>query len=216
MAFIEITVPAAGQSKSFELQGQSVLVLAAPAYQNVLEAPKLSFNQPGDDIPLFQGGKWPKFGERFQQIQITGTSESAGDTLQLLSTNVCIDADPGITGDTLATIAGTTQSKAASDVVQSFSEAELQDVDGNLPERLIIYVIGGATRGINYAFNSNPSQGYPPTDSYYWDNEQAHGGSSQQSPMEPLEIEGIDWILSFSFIASVLGETPDLIWTPDY
>jgi len=215
----KITVPPAGVSKSFKMNGNTIKVAGAPSYKSSQVAPKLSFNQEGELLPLELRAQWPFYSDKpFENIVVTGTAESAGDQLYLISLNGCsepkIGAEPS---EITKSIAGQTKTKTASDSVQQFSDLELANAAGDMPKKIYIWVVGGATRGINYAFNSDPSQGYLPSDSMYYDNDQRNNSTtSERTSIVPLEIVGIDWIKSFRFIASVNGENPNLVWTADY
>lgn len=213
-----ITVPNAGQTKQVKITGRSVIVEQANPYLNVGDVPLLSFDQPGQQRPALTRSVYGTFnGGIFDSIVVTGTAESAGDNLTLFSTYSCLD--DFINFDALQTaksVMGATQTKDASDSVQGFSDGEIADPDGNLPKRLYIYVVGGATRGINFAYENNPVQGDHDTSSMYWDNDRSHESAGDKVSAEPLEIVGLSAIQKFKFIATVAGEIPTLVWTPEF
>lgn len=226
-----IEVPAAGVSEAFPFVGRTLFIEQASAYFGVDEVPLLSFNEAGDQLPALTRSRFGyhdgyfdqcqgQGDGRFNKIVVTGTPESAGDKLTLFTTKSYINQD-FINFDALLTslsVAGDTDSsRQASDAVQSFTEAAIADSEGNLPKRAYIWVVGGATRGINYAFGSNPSQGFMATDAYYWDNDIGNAaGSGDIINHRALEIIGIDWILAFNYIAAVATETPTLVITFEY
>lgn len=208
-----ITVPAAGEHKEISLSGLSVKVLSAESFQDPFnDAARLSFNQAGANLPAVAGAAYP-FGDcDFEKIVVTGTPESAGTEITLLAVPICLDLFIPDSIQVQKSIAGETSTKQASDNVQGFSELELMDSENRLPKSLYLWVVGGATRGINYAYNADPSQGYQATDAAYWDNDPDH----DPAELQQLEILGIDWILSFNFIATAAGETPTVVYTPRY
>jgi len=217
-----ITVPAAGKKKVISAEGRSVLVENSGIYNDSDEVPIMKL-RPGVSYPIFPRSQYPNEitgcgVQSYKKIEIEGTAESAGDQVTLITTDQELELDININFlSTAKSIAGTTSTKAASNNVQQFPELELANADGNLPKRLYIWVVGGATRGINYAFNTDPAQGYLPGDAMYWDNDQRNNSAaSERTAIEPLEIVGIDWILAFRFIASVAGETPTLVCTAEY
>lgn len=217
-----ITVPAAGVSKAVPMTGKSIMILSGPSHFLLSDFAEVSFNDPGARLPAVPRSTFQFEGEDcFERLVVTGTEESAGDELEVLFINGCLGSriNTNIL-ETHKTEAGTTGTKQASDAVQQFTELELVDADGNLPKRLYIFVTGGATRGINYAFDADPTQGDGATDASYWNNDAefnaANTAYEKPKELERLEIEGIDRILKFRFIATVNLETPTLIWDADY
>lgn len=212
-----ITIPAAGEKQPFSITGRSIMIEQVPVYNNATDVPLMHMAPGGSEYPIYPRSTYPNDNGQFQQLELIGTAESAGDEITLVSTDECLALNINILfNETSKSVAGNTQTKNASDSPQGFSAVEVADADGNMPKRLYIYVIGGTTRGINYAYGSNPSQGDNAANCYYWDNERDHEAAGDLITIEPLEIIGIDWILNFNFVATVPGETPTVIWTPEY
>jgi len=210
----KITVPPAGVSKAFKMGGNTIKVAGAPGYRNSQVAPKLSFNQKGELLPLELRAQWPFYSDKpFENIVVTGTAESAGDQLFLISLDGCAEPKIGAEPSEITKrIIGETKTKDASNSVQQFSDLEISNNDDELPQSLYIFVVGGSTRGINYAFNTDPSQGYSATDGAYWDNDPQH----DPSELDLLKLNGIDEIQSFRFIATVANETPTLVYFGEF
>lgn len=219
-----VTIPAAGTSEAFDITGRSLIIESCGVYQSVPDVPTFDFVPGGNANPIYPRSTYFNVDAEdniFNQISLHGTPESAGDQVTFYSTNACLSPEINVNvSQTVKSIAGATFNKAASDAVQQFSELELADANGNLPKRLYIYVQsgGGNGQGINYRFDSNPPQGEY-ANAFQWANLEYDAGSGVIQRIrtnEPLEIVGIDWILKFKFIATVAGETPNLIVTPEY
>jgi len=210
MALKKITVPAAGENQAFDLQGLSVIVISAPAYESALDAPKLSFDDPGDGFPVETGNQWPNDAGRYDRVIITGTSESAGDEVVLLSVDMCLDPERNKNvGDITKAKAGTSFTVDTTDAAQTLSELQLADSEGNLPTSIIV------TAQVNpaiYAFNADPDRandlGHVLIPAVYT------AGSEREVSL--LEIEGIDFILNWRFAAAIAGSQATLTITPRY
>lgn len=219
-----VTIPAAGTSKAFDITGRSLIIESCDIYQTVNDVPTFDFVPGGNNNPIYPRSTYFNVDATdniFNQIALHGTAESAGEQVTIYSTNACLAPEININvSQTTKSVAGATFTKSANDAVQSFSDLELTDSNGNLPKRLYIFVAAGGNtkQGINYAFNANPPQGSF-ADAFKWSNMAYDDGSGVLQRLrtnEPLEIVGIDWIKKFKFIATVAGETPTLIITPEY
>jgi hypothetical protein len=198
MASKKITVPEAGKSQSFQMTGLSVIVISAPSYFSPIDAPKISFNDEGDNLPALVRSVWPSNAGKFKTIIVTGTQKSAGDQIQLLTVNECLPVSFNPVKGTKKAIAGNTLTKQMDGTVQQLDKLVLSDDQGNLPESIYISAKGG---NINYRWNDGAGS------------DPAIAGSDFQlkDGAVPIEILGVSFILNLRFINSVSAETPYLI-----
>lgn len=217
---VKATIPAAGESVRVQVTGKTIYFLGGGSGWNTIqEAATITFEDQGVHFPAYAGNKWAYSECEFQYIILHGTAETAGGVLYMQGLQTCEQSHLEQPAESSKSIAGETNKtvRAASDAVQSFNSVNIADANGNLPKRAYIWVVDGATRGINYAFVSDPSQGFMATDCMYFDNDINNAtGSGDIINHNPLEIEGIDWILNFNYIAAVAGETPNLVVTFGY
>jgi len=200
-----ITVPRAGVSKSFKMSGNTIKVAGAPSYKSSQVAPKLSFNQEGELLPLELRAQWPFYSDSpFDSIVITGTSQSAGDELFLISLPGCYDPKVGAEPSEVRKVSsGNSDFIQMDGTVKQLASMSLQK-DGSLPSRIYI-----AASGNDILYRSNDGNGSDPS---------AGGNESFKltAGADPVEIIGIDLILDLRFINAVGGETPNLVYWPIY
>jgi len=209
----KITIPAAGERVTVNQAGLAVVVNSVPIYESVEDRPLLYFDDftnpaqdlnPGDTlVPNEQG-------EQFQRVIIEGTEASAGDDLYLKISTVCMDQEVNpVTNNTFKLTPGVTFTKTANDTVQSLTELELTNADGNLPRRVDVSVSKSAAgTGIKWALNVDPVQGDDTLGTLL--SPPANGNSGL------IEIPGIETILSFRFIAETAANTCVVNFTPYY
>lgn len=218
----KITIPSAGVTEPFKIRGRSVVVEKASIYDNADEVPLIGFNSGNDQFPIYPRStyQFQEQCEEFNEVRITGTAESAGDEIILISFREPLQSEINIVySDSYEITLKDTFTLAASDAVQSIPEVNLANSAGRLPNKIYVFVIGGATRGINYAFGASPNQGDGDDSSLYLDNDPTHDATTAGyvgASKDPLEIEGINFINNFNFIATVATETPNLIITCEY
>lgn len=203
----KIIIPEAGVSKVFPFTGKTLIVEQANEYENPEQVPLLGFDSGNNQNPIFPKSQYQHEGDgRFQRITVTGTEQSAGDELYLLSSNLCLGTKIEISflGD-FVSIYKDTFIKTASDAVQNLSVIE-QQLDGSYPVAMYISVSHEASgeNGINYAFGSDPVQGSEALGMYL------------SSEMGILEIKGLALIQMFNFIANTTGQAPKVNFTMEY
>lgn len=198
----KITVPASGESENFFLEGLAIIVESMAVYSSPEQVPLLSFgDRSGSPQPLYPQSVYVD-GKGFERFSVTGTEESAGDTIFLLATDQCLSEEINIntSRDKRATLKATF-GKTVDDTVNSFSELELIDSDGNLPTAMYISV---RSAPVTYAFDTDPVQGA--------------GGLGHVLPngQDPVKIEGINFIKAFRFRARTALDTATLSVTLEY
>lgn len=208
-----ITIPEAGVTEVYSITGKSILIEVCPKYETAKHVPLLGFDSGENQLPIYPRSTY-EFKEKgsngcerdFQKIRITGTSESAGDEIEILSVSDSLGTNLNPIYDAqFRSVPGTTFSKSASNAVQSLDKLELVDDDGNEPTRLYISVSPSAGDGIKWAINSDPVQGMD-----------SLGTSLNPGESISLDLKDIEWMLAFKFIAQVEDETPEVNFTPEY
>lgn len=200
----KITVPADGVTQQFSLAGFAVVVESVGTFSGPEQVPLIRFqDQQNIAQPIYpQSVLIAVNGLEFRRFFITGTSESAGDIIYLLISDVCMNQS--LSPETFQAREVQTApafTKAANDTVQSLSDLEIQNSDGTLATKIYVAARDG---DIIYSIESDPVQGT------------AGLGVVLKStdPVQP--IAGIKFIQGFRFIAAVLGETPDLTIILEY
>lgn len=214
MPIVNLTIPTTeGETVSTNVTGLNCVILESPLAKDRAKTPKLFFDSlQNEEFPAFEESVLGKSDcTKFERVIVKNDGEAGGQNVQLLITGLelerKVEVPPSIAPDLKATF-----SKGASDSVQSFSSAELTNSNGLLPVRANIFVVDGATAGINYAFGKDPVQGLGNADSMYLDNEPQRSTAE----MFPLQITGTVFIQEFRFISAVATETPNLIVTFEY
>lgn len=202
----KITLPGDGEILPVAMTGRAVIIEIMPVYKKLSDVPLISATGGFDSLPMYPRSVYGNDKE-FNELQIVGTAESEGDTAYLLTTNECLKTELNIiTGSQYEATAGTSTEEVLSDSVYSFTEIAIQDADGNLPKAVYL---GAVEDEIRYAFNVDPEQG-------------AGGlGYVLEEPdptnaVEPLEIRGIDFILSLRFINKTNATPSTLLYTFEY
>ena len=208
----KITIPAAGERVTVNQAGLAVVVNSVPIYESVEDRPLLYFDDftnsaqdlnPGDTlVPNEQG-------EQFQRVIIEGTEASAGDDLYLKISTVCMDQDVNpVTNNTFKLTPGVTFTKTANDTVQSLTELELIDSNGNLPRRVDVSVSpSAANTGIKWALNADPGQGNDTIGGRLTPATNGNSGILEAS---------LETILAFRFLCETNGSTCIVNFTPYY
>lgn len=201
----KIIIPAAGKTINLGLTGRSVIIENVPVYETPEDVPVLATNT-GSSYPVYPRNVYSDNGERFQDLILTGTAQSAGDELDIYVTDECLETRFNIVlSEQYKSVPGTTFTKPANDAVQTLSALELVDADGNLPTKLYISVSPTAgTQGIKWAINTDPAQGNDTI------------GTQMKPGAEPIELIDVSWMLAFRFIAEIALETPIVNFTPEY
>lgn len=195
-----IEVPPAGQTQQFSLTGLSLYIISSASYEKISDCPQISFDTSGTLYPGITRSRFTNPAGVYNRIFVTGTDESAGDDLTLLSLDVCVD--DFINFDALATTRATlkpTFSETMDDTVFELTELQIVNSDGDLPGAMYITARGGA---VAYAFDVDPAQ--------------ADGLGHILSDQEIQKIEGINFIEAFRCIAAVATETPEISFTMEY
>lgn len=203
----KITVPGAGVTKTFnQIKGKTLIVESANLFSGLEEVPLLGFNSGGNLNPVYPRSQYQyEANGNFDSITITGTTESAGSEIYFISSNLCLGTEINIQYSTsFSTFPGTTTGKTMDDTVQTFTEMELADADGNLPSKMYAYCTG-AGNGINYAFNVNPANGATNNNFYL-----------APDTVEPIVIDGLAWMLALRIINRTNAETPNFVYTLEY
>lgn len=204
-----VTIPAAGKTLTVSMTGRSVIVESMGTYPSIDDVPTMQLSPGISDYPLYPRSVYPN-SEEFQQIVITGTAESAGDKITLLSTGQCLDLALNIVfSGSYEAVAGTSFTVTSTDAAQSLSEIQLQDAAGNLPKSIVVSALDNP---IIYAFNVAPDRS---TDlGHILHKNVITGGSEFNGSL--LEIEGIDFILNWQFASAAAGSPAVLTVTPRY
>lgn len=195
-----VQIPADGEKINVPLTGISVIIEAAGTYETVDDVPVLAFDRPGNDFPIYPRSQYQNPQGEFNKIVITGTTESEGDDITLVSFQECLESEVNIvySGSFRATLIDTF-SITSTDAAQSIPELQLTNADGKLPSKIYI---AARDNEILYSFGSDPVQG--------------GDGYVMSADSEPIEITGINFITEFKFISSASGVHGDLIITPEY
>lgn len=202
----KVTIPGAGESKSIGLTGKSIYIESVPSYPTPDDIPRLSFNDPGDQLPALirSSFMYPPDG-CFDNLIITGTAESAGDEIIIFSTNACLqDQINPNAQETSKAIAGNTFTKTMDGTVQQLTELELVNDNGDLPASVYL-----SAQGNNISYRWNDGNGSDPT-------EDSNSDHILYAGNDPIEILGINFILNIKFVGEVAGQTPTLVITPRY
>lgn len=203
-----ITIPDAGVTKPFPVTGRSIIVEKAERYPEEAALPLLGFDSGGEQYPIYPRSTYQYQENRpFQQIQITGTTDSEGDKITLISYRECLPSELNIVYSAqFRHPPGTAFTKSASDAVQELAEVDLVDADGNLPSKLYIAVspLTTAEDGIKWSINADPAQG------------EETAGIRLLPEDGLLELVDISWMLAFRFIAQTATETPLVNFIPEY
>lgn len=198
----KVTVPPAGVTQQFSFTGLSLYVVTSASYEQIEDTPQIAFDTGGGLYPGITRSRYPNPAGKFNSIFITGTEESAGDELVLLSLDVCVDAF--INFDALATTRATLKpsfSITMSDTVQELSQLQIINDDGQLPSAMYITPTGADCR---YGFDSDPGQTVA--------GDLAHVVLEN----EVQKIMGINFIQAFRFISAVSAGAGELTFTMEY
>lgn len=204
-----VTIPAPGAVEKVGIIGMSVIIENAPFVSGPAQVPLISLEQQGDWKPMNNAAIWRNTvnDKEFNWAYVQGTAESEGATVYLISTPDILLEDVGII-QYATSLKATDSSLQGSNTAETIPDAILTDTDGNYPSSGTIWVTGGATRGINYAFGVNPPQNYGNT-ALYLDNDVAHTPRDSA----PLALNSLVELQNFRFISAVNGETPTLLIT---
>jgi hypothetical protein len=202
---VKETIPAAGQKKTVSITGVSLIVEQCSIYQSADDVPTFNFigrDENISNLPIYPRSRYTNNGCEFNQIELIGTAESAGDEVSLLSLEDFLTTDININvGATKKAIAGQTFAKTSTDAAQGLTELELER-NGVLPSSIYI---SARTNDINWGFvdgGSSPDQ-----------NDNWH---VLLTDAEPIEIQGIDFILKFQFASQAAGTAGNLIVSTEY
>lgn len=197
-----ITVPSAGESEIYYLDGVSIIVENMPNYSGPVQVPTLSFGDSSNNPqPLYNQSTYV-FGRGFDRVVITGTTESAGDEIFLLASDECLQEE--INSDATASARATLKATfgiVTSDTVDSLTALQLTNDNGDLPSAMYISC---RNNPVTYAFDEEPAQGISGL------------GHILQNDEDPVKIEGINFIEAFRFRAQTSGDTPTLTLTLEY
>lgn len=196
----KITIPAAGESEIFAFDGVSLIVESIPTYSSPEQVPLLGFgDSSATPQPLYPQSVYVA-GSGFDRIAITGTSESSGDTIYILSTDQCLEEE--INNNTFGSARATlkaTFSESLDNSIFQLDEMQIVNGSGENPGAMYITARGGA---VAYSFITDP--------------EQADGLGHILADQETQKIEGINFITSFKAVAAVADETPEISFTMEY
>lgn len=198
----QFTIPAAGTNEIFNLDGVSLIVESLPVYSNPVEVPILKFQDTNNaPQPLYPQSTYT-FGKEFQRVILEGTTESAGDTIFILTTPQCLQEEINVNtaGDRRATLKDSF-SIVMSGTAQSLSTLQIQNAAGQLPTAMYITPTGS---GCRYAFGVAPGA--------------TAGGDTAHfiAENEVQKIQGINFITAFQFIESPTGAAGELTFTMEY
>lgn len=197
-----VTIPAAGNKKTVQVTGYSLIIESAGVYRSVNDVPIFSFNSGRANNPIYPRSVYGNDNKEFGSIELTGTAESAGDEVTFYTLNECLNTDININAaQTKKDVVGQTKSYLSSDSAQFLQKYDLLK-DGKLPSS--IYV-SATENDLNYGFVDGGSE---PTNNTSW--------HILTAGAEPIEIKGVDFIFSLYFVNRVAGDNGKLIVTPEY
>lgn len=197
-----VKIPAAGETVSFPLTGRSVIVEQSGVYRRPAAVPLIGFSGGTNQRPIYPRSSYLA-DEDFSNITITGTAESAGDEVTLLTLDECVSTKLNIQFlETVASFPGTTFFVKADDTAQQLNPLLLIDPEFNLPKKITVAVARGLEGSIKYAFGADPVQG-DDSDGY-------------ELTTAPMSILGWAYIEAFTFIAAETGKEPILNITAEY
>lgn len=208
-----ITIPADGVTESFSniKKGLSLLIIQAPAVDNVFEdSATFSFEDQGNAYPATTGTRIP-FGDcHFREIKITGTAATAGQELIVASIPVCVDPyinlDPNEVNEAQSGNTFILDWTGDANSVKQFTELQLANSDGELPTSVYI-----EARNADIIYRSNDGGGTDPANA---DADESFLLPSDTGDLR--EIQGIDFILNVRFTNATVDEEPILVVWPRY
>lgn len=198
----KFTIPAAGVTVPIPMTGRSVLIESVNLYLKPEHVPVIGFNSGDNQNPIYPQSSYEYDQGKFNNLTITGTDESEGDEVWIITVNDCLGNVIRIQHrDAYSSEPGSTFTKGATNAVQDLSELELVNDEGDLPKTVYVSSTGG---NIRYCFEEDPNQADPGN---------AHVLLEDAIPFEIIDIS---WILAFKFIAEIEDETPNLVVTCEY
>jgi hypothetical protein len=201
------TIPGAGIEKAVKLTGASIIVENSGVYSRVDQVPFFAFNPGSNNNPIYPRSVYVNSEGGFNSIIITGTEESAGDEVTFFTVDECLTTDLNINlNETVEAEAGTTSEEVLSDAVFEFDELSILNAEGKLPKRVYL---SSADENIHYTFNVDPEQ----DSGTLFHNLGAPGNNKRNTP---LQIEGINFILSIRFINATNATDSTLVYTFEY
>lgn len=191
-----VVVPAAGEEIQIPMTGRSVIVESGSLYDLPSDVPLIGFDPGGDQYPLYPRSTY-QAKQCYNNIIITGTAASEGDEFILISFVECLGSEINVNySESYEAYTKASFSIALDNNVDQFTELQLIDADGNLPNKVFI-----STRDEDFvfAFDVDPEQ-----------DAGADLGTPWSEAQGLLEIEGINFILALRFRARVAAETPTI------
>lgn len=181
----KVTVPAAGERQEFAITGRAIIIEACPEFRPET-LPVLSFEDAGDNKPIYLRHVYNAGGQQFHRVVITGTAESAGAEIWLFSTNDCLKESFGDATGNLKAIAGETLQKTTGD-----TPATLDAVDYIKDEMFPVSMyLSAHENDVVFSFDSAPNQS-------------GNGHLLKAGETLSLEILGIDFIEKFQYMSAV-------------
>lgn len=191
-----VVVPAAGEEIQIAMTGRSVIVESGSLYDLPSDVPLIGFDPGGDQYPLYPRSTY-QAKQCFNNIIITGTAASEGDEFILISFVECLGSEINVNfSESYESYTKPSFSMDLDNNVDQFTELQLIDGDGNLPNKVFI-----STRAQDFvfAFDVDPDQDGGDDLGTPWSEEQGM-----------LEVEGINFILDIRFRARVADDTPTI------
>jgi len=196
----KITVPAAGVIQRFDLGGLAVVVSSMNLYLTVDDTPKLIFDSENNSTqPLFPQSVYTgNQGSIFSSFFIQGTDASAGDTVDLLISDDCMNQE---INPVLASVSDIqpidTFEKSATDSIITISDLEITNSQGLLAKNVFVMPKGDDMR---WSIGSDPvSGGF----GYFWPEN------------KELRVEGLAFIRKFKAINDTAATQLTISITPE-
>jgi hypothetical protein len=187
-----IIIPAAGTVLEVPITGLAVDIESMPVYTVPEQVPLIVFDNPdGARQPIYpQSTYTAQEAKQFRRFFIEGTTESAGDTIWLLVSDVCMPQRINTnTQDLLTPYPGPTKTFTATSVAQAFVPSDYI-LNGKFPVAMYVMANYPSNNTIRFAFGVIPtsSSGYQ------------LGYDSATAVREIYKFTGINFITDFQFI----------------
>lgn len=153
-------IPAPGDSIILRQSGNAVQVESIPVYTDALQVPLIQFDTDGERQPIYPasiytGAAQQVTGVNFNQIIITGTTQSAGDRLILLVTDSCLSPEINTNSSEITRQeSGITFTVPTTDTAVSLLISQLTSASGKLA---VSALISARNNGVKFAFGVNPT-----------------------------------------------------------
>lgn len=200
-------VPAAGEFLKIEIKGMAVVIEEMPTYNTPPDVPTFHYDSKSNQGQAMFPYSTYGFNKckSFKSIWIKGTADSAGDVVWLWINDEYLETDINIVLTSSKTLdPGATFSIPSDDTVKTIPELSLED-NGRMPKVVYVSVAPSAGDGIKWSIKADPAQG-----------DDTKGTVLSPGESLPIDLNGLEWIEGFRWIAQTGGQTPLVNFTPGY